>query len=116
MTTQDPEAFDAFEEAESERRWDELFARSQDLLARMAAEAHEEYRAGLTAVGEIGRVRVPVVARWRSDHRLPSEPPPAAFAPLTRQCRNAYPANRCKHPNTSAVKSACTRAVVSITS
>jgi hypothetical protein len=27
---------------------DDLFARSQDLLALMAKEAHEEYRAGLT--------------------------------------------------------------------
>lgn len=35
-------------ELESERRWDELFARSQDLLARMAEEARQEYRAGLT--------------------------------------------------------------------
>lgn len=44
------EAFAAFmlEELESERRWDELFAGSQDLLARMAEEARQEYRAGLT--------------------------------------------------------------------
>jgi hypothetical protein len=35
-------------ELESERRWDELFARSQDMLAEMAAEARREYRAGLT--------------------------------------------------------------------
>ncbi len=35
-------------ELESERRWDDLFAKSQDLLARMAAEAREEHRAGLT--------------------------------------------------------------------
>ncbi|HEX7151105.1 MAG TPA: hypothetical protein VF618_06420 [Thermoanaerobaculia bacterium] len=35
-------------ELESERRWDDLFARSQDLLARMADEARQEYRAGLT--------------------------------------------------------------------
>jgi hypothetical protein len=33
---------------ESERRWDDLFLRSQELLARMAEEAHQEYRAGLT--------------------------------------------------------------------
>lgn len=33
---------------ESERQWDELFARSQDLLARMAEETRQEYRAGLT--------------------------------------------------------------------
>lgn len=44
------EAFAAFmlAELESERRWDDLFARSQDLLAKMAAEAREEYRAGQT--------------------------------------------------------------------
>ena len=35
-------------ELESERRWDDLFAQSQDLLSRMAEEAHQEYRAGLT--------------------------------------------------------------------
>ena len=35
-------------ELESERRWTELFARSQDLLSRMAQEARQEYRAGLT--------------------------------------------------------------------
>jgi hypothetical protein len=44
------EAFAAFmlEELESEQRWDELFERSQDLLARMADEARREHRAGLT--------------------------------------------------------------------
>lgn len=44
------EAFAAFmlAELESERRWDELFDRSQDLLARLAEEARQEYRAGLT--------------------------------------------------------------------
>ena len=35
-------------ELESERRWDELFARSPDLLADMAAEAVREDEAGLT--------------------------------------------------------------------
>lgn len=35
-------------ELESERRWDHLFAKSQDLLSRMAEEARQEYRAGLT--------------------------------------------------------------------
>jgi hypothetical protein len=50
MTPQDEEAFAAFvlEEPELERRWDDLFARSQDLLAQMAEEADEEYSAGLT--------------------------------------------------------------------
>ena len=44
------EAFGAWmlAELESERRWDNLFARSQDLLSRMADEAHREYRGGLT--------------------------------------------------------------------
>lgn len=36
------------DDIESERRWDELFANSQDLLAEMAAEAKSEYEAGLT--------------------------------------------------------------------
>lgn len=35
-------------ELESERRWDNLFSRSQDLLAQMAEDARDEYRAGLT--------------------------------------------------------------------
>lgn len=35
-------------ELESERRWDDLFARSPDLLAEMAAEAIREDDAGLT--------------------------------------------------------------------
>jgi hypothetical protein len=32
----------------AERRWDESFARSQDLLAQMAEKALQEYRAGKT--------------------------------------------------------------------
>ncbi len=36
------------DDIESDRRWDELFAKSQDLLAEMAAEAKAEYEAGLT--------------------------------------------------------------------
>jgi hypothetical protein len=35
-------------EMESEQRWDQLFAESQDLLGMMAREAVEEYRAGKT--------------------------------------------------------------------
>ena len=35
-------------ELESERRWDDLFAKSQDLLAKLAEEARQEYRGGLT--------------------------------------------------------------------
>ncbi len=36
------------EELEDERRWDESFNRSPDLLAKLAAEAMAEYRAGKT--------------------------------------------------------------------
>ena len=48
LPDEEQEAFAAFmlAELESERRWDDLFDRSQDLLARMAQEAREEYRAG----------------------------------------------------------------------
>jgi hypothetical protein len=35
-------------EMESERRWDELFARSSSAIERMADEALQEYEAGLT--------------------------------------------------------------------
>ena len=50
LSEPEQEAFGAWmlAELESERRWDDLFARSQDLLARMAGEARREYRAGLT--------------------------------------------------------------------
>jgi hypothetical protein len=36
------------EELEDDRQWDELFDRSPDLLAKLAAEAMAEYRAGTT--------------------------------------------------------------------
>lgn len=36
------------DDIESERRWDELFEKSHDLLAEMAAEAKAEYDAGET--------------------------------------------------------------------
>jgi hypothetical protein len=36
------------EELEEEQRWDESFARSPDLLAKLAAQAMAEYRAGET--------------------------------------------------------------------
>lgn len=36
------------QELESEQRWDELFAESQDELAILAEQALEEYRAGRT--------------------------------------------------------------------
>ena len=35
-------------EIESEREWDQAFARSQDLLARLAKEAQAEHRRGET--------------------------------------------------------------------
>ncbi|MCC5644061.1 hypothetical protein LC607_14100 [Nostoc sp. CHAB 5824] len=35
-------------ELEDERHWDETFARSPDILAKLAAEAMAEYRAGKT--------------------------------------------------------------------
>jgi hypothetical protein len=35
-------------ELQSEQRWNELFARSQDLLAKLADEALAEHRAGKT--------------------------------------------------------------------
>jgi hypothetical protein len=36
------------EEIEEEKRWDQSFARSPDLLAKFAAEAMTEYRQGKT--------------------------------------------------------------------
>lgn len=36
------------EELTGDERWDELFARSPDLLAKLAAEAMAEYRTGKT--------------------------------------------------------------------
>lgn len=36
------------EELEEEQRWDDSFARSPDLLAKLATEAMAEYRAGKT--------------------------------------------------------------------
>jgi hypothetical protein len=36
------------EEIEEEKRWDQSFARSPDLLAKLAAEAMTEYRQGRT--------------------------------------------------------------------
>jgi hypothetical protein len=48
-----PEEQDAFakwmlHELQSEQRWSELFAQSQDMLAQMADEALAEHRAGKT--------------------------------------------------------------------
>lgn len=35
-------------ELDSERKWDDLFAKSQDVLSKLAREARDEYRAGQT--------------------------------------------------------------------
>jgi hypothetical protein len=48
-----PDEQDAFArwllyELESEQRWNDLFARSQDMLAKMADEALAEHKAGKT--------------------------------------------------------------------
>jgi len=45
---QDALAAAILEELESERRWDELFERSADTLAKLAKEALDEDRAGRT--------------------------------------------------------------------
>ena len=45
---QDRLALMILEDIESEKRWDELFAKSQDVLAKLAREAKEDYLAGRT--------------------------------------------------------------------
>ncbi|HBB30441.1 MAG TPA: hypothetical protein DDZ80_22530 [Cyanobacteria bacterium UBA8803] len=45
---QDAIAAMILEELEDELRWDAAFARSHDILAKLAAEARAEYRAGKT--------------------------------------------------------------------
>ena len=45
---QDAIAAMILEEIEDDRRWDESFARSPNLLAKLAASAMAEYRAGET--------------------------------------------------------------------
>lgn len=45
---QDAIAAMILEELEDEARWDETFAKSQDVLAKLAGEAIAEYRAGKT--------------------------------------------------------------------
>ncbi|WP_242062415.1 hypothetical protein [Nostoc punctiforme] len=47
-TEQDAIAAMILAELEDQRRWDEAFARSPDMLAKLAAEAMAEYRAGKT--------------------------------------------------------------------
>lgn len=46
QTEQDAIAALILEELADERRWDKAFAKSQDQLARLAARAREEIRAG----------------------------------------------------------------------
>lgn len=50
LPEEEQEAFAAWilEELESERKWNKLFAKSEDLLAQLADEALEEHRAGKT--------------------------------------------------------------------
>jgi hypothetical protein len=48
-TEQDAVASVILSELEAERRWDQLFKSSQDVLGLVAREALEEYRAGETA-------------------------------------------------------------------
>ena len=45
---QDALARAMLEELAAERRWDDLFGRSEDVLGQLAAEAKAEYRAGRT--------------------------------------------------------------------
>lgn len=45
---QDALARAVLEELAAERRWDDLFSRSEDVLGQLAAEAEAEYRAGRT--------------------------------------------------------------------
>ena len=47
---QDSLARALLDELASERHWDELFARSHDLLSELAAEALAEHRAGRTEI------------------------------------------------------------------
>ena len=48
------------EELEDEQRWDDSFARSPDLLAKLAAEAMAEHHAGKTQESENHGVDIPV--------------------------------------------------------
>jgi hypothetical protein len=48
MDKQDAIATLILEELEDDQQWDESFSRCPDLLAKLAAEAMDEYRAGKT--------------------------------------------------------------------
>ncbi len=43
-------------ELESERRWEELFENSQDVLGKLVEEALTEHRAGMTKILDIDRM------------------------------------------------------------
>ncbi|MEO8380532.1 MAG: hypothetical protein ABI779_12775 [Acidobacteriota bacterium] len=47
-TEQDAIAALVLAELDAERKWDDLFAKSQDLLSKLAYEARAEYRSGET--------------------------------------------------------------------
>lgn len=51
---QDALASGLIEDIESDARWDASFARSQDILERMADQALREHRAGLTLPPDCG--------------------------------------------------------------
>ncbi|OFW39987.1 MAG: hypothetical protein A3J28_00180 [Acidobacteria bacterium RIFCSPLOWO2_12_FULL_60_22] len=53
---QDTVACVLLDEIVSERRWDELFAASQDRLAELAKEALEEHRAGRSEKLDLDRL------------------------------------------------------------
>ena len=55
-TEQDAVASWILDELDSERRWDEAFARSQDALSRLASEALAEHRAGETPVLDMDKL------------------------------------------------------------
>jgi len=44
------------EELEAERRWDELFAESEDVLEKLAEEALEEHKEGKTEVLDVDKL------------------------------------------------------------
>jgi len=67
------------EELASERRWDELFAGSHDLLGQLADEALAEHRAGRTE--EPGPSRTPLMSDTVSRPCLPTPGSPWCPSP-----------------------------------
>jgi len=55
-TEQDAVASWILDELDSERRWDEAFARSQDALSRLASEALAEHHAGKTQMLDMDKL------------------------------------------------------------